>query len=400
MRTNPTLSKTFQALPLEQQVEALTLLAPPTQKKQILVDISHTIASGIKTGIQRVVNQQLHHLQHLDQSEYEITPVYLKLIDDKHHFLYARNHQNPNILVDEPVTLTTNDILYSSDLSVKTVQEAKDANIYKLYKALGTKIIFLVHDILPITNPDYFPTNAKTIHTNWLNNIATISDTLIATTATGKKTLDNWLNQNHYTLKTSYLHLGSDIQTKPQPKNHHTNQTPSFLIVGTLEPRKGHAQLIKAFTLLLEQNINITLTIVGKVGWNIEETLTLLNTNPYLNKNIFYKNIISDEELQHLYTSSDALLIPSNAEGFGLPLIEAAHYNLPIIARDIEVFKEIATTNAHYFPNTQSPTDLATSIKEWLTLQKTNTHPKPKGIKTQTWNQHSKKLLELIVNSE
>jgi len=398
-------SQKFKTLHLKEQVELLTLLSPATKNKQILVDISNIVTHNINTGIQRVVKQQLHYLQNQDQIAYEIVPVYLKCIHNKYYFVYATKyiHRKHTAYTTEiPISITPNDILYSADLSYKSVQTAIDENIYKLYKVLGVKIVFLIHDILPITNPNYFKSNVKEEHTIWMKNITQISDLLISTTATGEQILKNWLNQKQFNIKTTYLHLGSNIQRgtiKPKEyktKKHTLKKQISFLIVGTLEPRKGHLQLLKAFTSLLEENDNICLTIVGKVGWNIEETLHQIKTNPYINKNIFYKEVVSDDKLQQLYTQSDVLILSSNAEGFGLPIIEAAHYALPVIARDIPVFYEIAKENIHYFPDTQNPEDLAKSINKWILLKENSSHPKSEKIELLSWEMHTKKLYTLL----
>jgi glycosyltransferase involved in cell wall biosynthesis len=86
----------------------------------------------------------------------------------------------------------------------------------------------------------------------------------------------------------------------------------------------------------------------------------------------------------------------SEAEGFGLAVIESAYYKTPIIVRDISVFREIAGENAFYFPNTKNPEDLANSLIKWLELYKKGEHPKPDGIKWLSWKEHTEKLKEIF----
>jgi glycosyltransferase involved in cell wall biosynthesis len=87
----------------------------------------------------------------------------------------------------------------------------------------------------------------------------------------------------------------------------------------------------------------------------------------------------------------------SEGEGFGLPLIEAAKHKLPIIARDIPVYKEVASQYAYYFTNDTDPQTLAKSIEEWLNLYKENKHPKSDGMQYLTWKENVKRLLEVIL---
>jgi len=74
---------------------------------------------------------------------------------------------------------------------------------------------------------------------------------------------------------------------------------------------------------------------------------------------------VSDEYLEKLYSASSCLIAASYGEGFGLPLIEAAHHGLPVLARDLAVFREVANDNATYFTANDSQ-DLADAILQWL----------------------------------
>ena len=89
------------------------------------------------------------------------------------------------------------------------------------------------------------------------------------------------------------------------------------------------------------------------------------------------------------------MIAASQAEGFGLPLIEAAQHGLPIIARDIPVFREVAQDGAYYFSG-NDPESLALAIKHWLILKQQNQIPSSKNIKWQSWEQSSKQLLTRI----
>lgn len=393
---------------IKEQVESLLLLDTTKRKKHLFVDISDIVNHNINTGIQRVVKQQLYHLLNSNQEDFIVKPVYLRTIDNYSYFLYANNYlakftSTTTKLQDIPIQLQEGDILYSADLSYQSVQKATNLNIYKQYKSIGVKILFLIHDILPITHPHYFAKEVPPSHKQWLHNILSISDKLITTTQTGKKELQNYLTKNHLNIPPiTPIHLGSDLPTdKKQNSLKMKNNTKqiNFLTVGTLEPRKAHAQLLKAFEILWAQNLDINLTIVGKKGWMMQEFLEALTSHPQLDKKLFYLNSIDDNHLNQLYNTSDALIVPSNAEGFGLPLIEAAKHKLPIITRDIEVFREIATTHAFYFKDTNKPQDIANSIKEWLQLYKQNSHPTTIDMPIKTWKQNAKQLLELIVKN-
>ena len=93
------------------------------------------------------------------------------------------------------------------------------------------------------------------------------------------------------------------------------------------------------------------------------------------------------------------LLAPSEAEGFGLSLIEAARHKLPIIARDIRVFREVAGENAFYFSG-DAPEAIASAIDRWLSLYRQNKHPKSDSLRWVTWEQSAKRLQEIVLGDE
>lgn len=92
---------------------------------------------------------------------------------------------------------------------------------------------------------------------------------------------------------------------------------------------------------------------------------------------------------------ADALIFASFGEGFGLPLIEAAHKNLPLIIRDIPVFREIAKDSAYYF-NGDNPEVIVSAIDEWLQLFTENRHPQSKDMHWLDWHQSTEQLLQRL----
>ena len=374
-----------------------------TQKtqKQILVDVSSIFANDLKTGIQRVVRSQIKSLIKLCPLDYTIQPVYLKEINGSYAYAYATSYTS-NLLdiefqmQDTLVKLKTADIFYGLDFAPHEVSLSTKSSLYKEYKSLGVKLYFMVYDLLPILNPNYFPAHMPSSHAIWLDDITDLADELICISQSVADELSLWLkSQNKPKLKISALHLGADI-VKSKSQNIQKEPKLTFLMVGTIEPRKGHAEILEAFEILWSQDIDINLLIVGKKGWDMDSFLAKLNSHPFLDKNLFYYQDSDDEKLSHLYQTSHALILASQAEGFGLPLVEAAQYKLPIITRDIPVFHEVASTYAYYFPNTTNPQTIAKSLQEWLELYKTNKHPASSDMPWLTWEQNAQKLLEIF----
>ncbi|MHB1664293.1 MAG: glycosyltransferase [bacterium] len=122
-----------------------------------------------------------------------------------------------------------------------------------------------------------------------------------------------------------------------------------YLMVGTIEPRKGYNYTLEAFEDLWKNRFGGVLVIVGKIGWNVDTLIKKFNNSIYLNKKLFIFNDLNDDELSFLYSSVNAVICASLREGFGLPLVEAMYCNIPVLASDISVFREVGADYPIYF---------------------------------------------------
>jgi glycosyltransferase involved in cell wall biosynthesis len=136
--------------------------------------------------------------------------------------------------------------------------------------------------------------------------------------------------------------------------------------------------------------------MVGKEGWMVEQLAARLKEHPEKGKRLFWLAGISDEMLLKLYAGASALLAPSEGEGFGLPLIEAAQHDIPIIARSIPVFREVAGEHAYYFDGLQAD-DLARAVTDWLALWREGKAPTSSGMPWLTWDQSARQLTDAVV---
>jgi glycosyltransferase involved in cell wall biosynthesis len=170
-------------------------------------------------------------------------------------------------------------------------------------------------------------------------------------------------------------------------------------MVGTLEPRKGHEEVLDTFDQLWREGQDVNLVIVGKRGWLVDALVDRLKIHPELRSRLFWLEGISDQYLESVYVASDCLIAASYGEGFGLPLIEAAQHKLPIIARDISVFREVAGEYAYYFGQSKSNT-LSRAVKDWLGLRKSNKHPSSEGLQWLSWSISARNLARLLCSSD
>jgi glycosyltransferase involved in cell wall biosynthesis len=207
-------------------------------------------------------------------------------------------------------------------------------------------------------------------------------------------------------LRFSWFKLGVDEKVFNKEKQLSTSrvfpelnqEAPFFLMVSTVEPRKGYPQVLAAFERLWEQGLDAQLVIVGKTGWLMDDWIAKIKNHPLKNIKWFWSERVSDEELDQLYRTSTALISASVDEGFGLPLIEAGQYGLPVILRDIEIYREVVGEHGYYFSGFE-PEDLASTIRVWLNLHKEGKVPCSRGIEVVSWKESARQLLSEVLEN-
>ncbi len=284
------------------------------------------------------------------------------------------------------------------------------ADCLSLMHRHGVSVYFVVYDLLPILFPHYWPAQhgVHTIHHEWLQIISRFDGAVCISQAVANE-FSGWqkvhCKDRLRPFKMRWFHLGADmdnsIPTKGMPDNapkmlEKMAARQTFLMVGTIEPRKGYVQTIDAFELLWQSGVDVNLVIVGKKGWMVEKIEARIRKHPEYDKRLFWLEGISDEFLEKVYLNSACLLAASEGEGFGLPLIEAAQHNLPIIARDIPVFREVAGEYAFYFSGME-PETLADAVKKWLALNARGCNPASICMPWLTWHQSTQQLLKAII---
>lgn len=279
--------------------------------------------------------------------------------------------------------------------------------VFESLRCRGVSVGFVVYDLIPVQYDGFYPDGFQEGHATWLRVVARC-DWVVCISNAVAGDLSCWIRnhvENHNPdLRIDSFRLGADItESSPSrglPEGHDTlcrrfSATTTFLMVGTIEPRKGHRQVLDAFDRLWAAGWSLNLVIVGKQGWMVDDLVDRLRSHPHRQQQLFWLEGTSDEFLEKIYAASSCLIAASHAEGFGLPLIESAQHGLPIIARDIPVFREVAGDHAHYFRD-DGPEPLARTITQWLELYQQGRHPQSQQITWLTWKESAAQLLARI----
>ncbi len=234
---------------------------------------------------------------------------------------------------------------------------------------------------------------------------------IIAISGSTKNDIVEFFNINEN--KIHVTHLAADnIFRKLEPVGIDNNIPLKFgipgkyiLSVGTIEPRKNYATLIRAFNLMksrLKHNdtanphFDYSLVIVGRTGWKSEAAYEEYNRSPYKN-NIIFVGRITDNELVQLYNQAELFVYPSIFEGFGLPVVEAMQCGLPVCASNTSSIPELVDDKKTLF-NPADEEDIAAKV---LIILKDDNIKKELSIKSLknshrfTWKKTAERTLEI-----
>ncbi len=388
--------------------QALALNREPRPPRQLLVDISELVQKDARTGIQRVTRSILLELLESPPQGYAVRPVYAIQTDPGYRYAgVVERHVFTNALDnDNAIEINAGDIFIGLDLQHHVAIAQKE--YLQFMRRHGVKVYFVVYDLLPLLMPNRFNPGAEERHRKWLS-VLTCFDGALCISRSVANELEDWLRANPRkdpgSFKTGCFHLGADIENSSPtwgmpddaPKIlHGIADSPSFLMVGTVEPRKGHAQALAAFERLWAAGHELNLVIVGKTGWMVDALTNRIRSHPELGKRLFWLDGISDEYLEAVYARATCLIAASEGEGFGLPLIEAARHKLPVIARDIPVFREVAGDHAWFFRGANAE-DLEESIRCWLQAHSRGNSPRSEYMTRLTWAQSARQLLDNVI---
>lgn len=381
--------------------------------RQLLVDISELVRQDAKSGIQRVVRSVLGVLLREPPTGFRVEPVYA---EPGQRYRYARAFTSGFLDLkeamppDEPIDTEPGDVFLGLDLAPKEIPA--NAAQFEAMRQRGVKVCFVVYDQLPLRRTDCFPSGTYNLFNQWMEAVTRCSDGLVcisrAVQDEVREHLDALQVPRARPLRLGHFNLGADIGSSKPSVGITPEQTfrleqlqsaPSFLVVGTIEPRKGHAQTLDAFEILWAAGQAANLLLIGKPGWMTEALTERIRNHVENGKRLVWFEQASDELLLRALAVCSALLAPSEGEGFGLPLIEAAQRGLPILCRDIPVFREVAGDHASYFSGYEG-TDLAAAITNWLSLNADGAIPSSKMIPWKSWQQSAQDLLRVLLEDE
>jgi glycosyltransferase involved in cell wall biosynthesis len=216
--------------------------------------------------------------------------------------------------------------------------------------------VYLVHDLIPITNPEYCRAGEARKHRERMRTVLETGAGVIGNSRATVDDLERHARDEGLPMPPSVAALlGSDLLPAGQRKGDH--ERPIFVTLGTIEARKNHILLLRIWQRLVKRlgPASPRLIIIGQRGWEAEPVFNILDSDESLRGHVQELNGCTDPEIAAHLSTARALLFPSLAEGYGLPLIEALGAGVPAIASDLPVFRELAGELPYYLAPTDEP---------------------------------------------
>lgn len=254
------------------------------------------------------------------------------------------------------------------------------------------KVISFVYDLTPIYYPEFYSWKDATVYKFGIKNMIPRSYRVVALTNTVKNELIKYANIPEENVGVVYPSVNNkifndavDFVDLGLPKKY-------ILSISTLSPKKNIVALLEGFKeyLILSGDNETKLVIIGRKGWKFGEIYNKIQSLDLLGK-VILPGYIEDKFIASIYRKATAFILLSKHEGFGMPILEALHFNLPVIANDIPVFRE-CFGNSITCVDAQNAKLVAASIAEAIN----------DPIKTKfdsgkfTWEKSAQDLLNLI----
>lgn len=343
-------------------------------RRRLYIDLAVISQHDAGTGIQRVVRALALALLNENPADWDIHFVAADRRHPYHIVAWPGSGSNVGGAAGrEEMVGNPGDLFLGLDFSLDTIRRYRD-QLTRFARA-GGRLWFLICDLLPVERSDWFSPNNVLRYKAWLDTIVGLAEGFLCISDQTDQDLRRVLAARyglHVGYRTSVTPMGHDIRESLLEPMAASNTSvrfdiiaPFFLMVGTLEPRKGHADIIAAYSQLWKQGSDHRLVLVGRMGWAVEELRDAIRSHSEYGGKLLWFDNVGDLELERIYRACRGVIIASHAEGFGLPLIEALGYDKPVLARDLPIFRIHERLGVRYFPADGTAAQIADSIHEW-----------------------------------
>lgn len=380
--------------------------------KNIFIDITRAfnrrLRDKIPTGIDRVTLEYIRRLADKSRALVKLHGHYYIFSEGHSRNLFtwlltpASGHIANIVLARMILKSLINPVPNGCFLLNISHTELENPKYTELLKKLHIRPIFMIHDLLPISHPEYHTPLSSKEHIARIHSALSSAAGIICNSQATLNKLTEFAFKEMIPMPTTTVALlGAGMSSSISSIiNKRPIDLPYFVILGTIEPRKNHYLLLQIWRKMAEQYTDKTprLVIIGHRGWECENAIDMLERCSILKDIVIECPNCCDDELVTYLKHAQALLFPSFCEGYGLPLVEALSLGVPVVASDLDVFHEIAGDVPEYI----DPLD----GRQWEEIVHKFSSPESplriaqmkrmKNLKLPTWDEHFTKVNDLI----
>jgi glycosyltransferase involved in cell wall biosynthesis len=268
-----------------------------------------------------------------------------------------------------------------------------------MLQRLRVRPVFMLHDLIPITHPEYSRPGELQKHLIRMRNMLALASGIVCNSQATLDEMAAFAKHTGQPMPPSVVAWLAPGMSMAVPSVRPLVE-PYFVILGTIEPRKNHWLLLHVWRRLVERlgKAAPRLVIIGQRGWECENVVDLLERCELLKGVVIEHSTCTDAQLVTYLHHAQALLFPSFTEGYGMPLVEALALGVPVIASTLPVFQEIAGDIPEYI----DPLDgkhWGKMVEEYAmsnSRSRAEQLRRIEGFKTPNWAEHFAKVDTLL----
>ena len=230
--------------------------------------------------------------------------------------------------------------------------------IFERIKAgAGARFVCLIHDLIPVEYPEYAKPGQAENHMRRIQTAVRFGDALIVNSQVTGEGLRPHLQRAGRSPPMLVAPFGTELRSHGIESAGTPAERPYFAYVSTIEARKNHLLLLNLWRRLAAEfgDASPQLVLIGQRGWEVENVIDMLDRSPSLRGTVIEHNELPDDEMVRLLQGARALLLPSFAEGFGFPVIEALALGVPALCSDIAALRETGGSVPEYLDPLDGP---------------------------------------------
>lgn len=287
-----------------------------------------------------------------------------------------------------------------------------DSEIYESLRAKGMKVVILVHDLLPVMYENFYPSPWRYLFKENVCKAFGYASAFFCVSNLTKAALNEFGQRQKLQsvpVVTAYngfeplvadaiaeqIRQGTVRPIMGSARFYAVTQMNPLLMVGSVEPKKGHIPVIKCLEAMWAAGYERPLLIIGRTGWMERDVVAAIEKSSFYNKKLFWFTDIDDFDLATAYLRCHALVFSSLSEGFGIPMIEASYYGKPTIAYDTPIVREVLGNRALLFSSAYELVQHLDGLEEAARYAQIG--ESARQLQWPTWNDYTPRIFDMLL---